>query len=95
MRHDSVELPYLRPMHYHVVNFQGKTFWDLADTLNWIKKHIQLPEPQEERKGVFVIKMPFNSITFIKCDGSKAESTQATNYDQLLKSVGGLKLDKV
>ena len=91
MREDSIELPYLTSAHYHVENRQGKTFWDLTDTLNWIKEYMQLPEPQPEREGVYVIKLPFTSIRFFKCDGSNKQDK--ADYDQLSKILSDVKAD--
>jgi len=69
MRHDSIELPYMEPYHFHIVDQKNKTFWDYVDTLRWIKDFQQSAEPREETPGVHVVHIASKDVRFFRCEG--------------------------
>jgi hypothetical protein len=76
MRSDTIDLPYMDRKHYHLTNNTGKTFWDYASVLGWVKDFIQSPTPVEVEPGSYTIIIPHKQIDFFHCEGSRPKVEQ-------------------
>lgn len=67
-RTDSIELPYLGPHHFHLLDHKARTFWDYADVMAWIKGYMQSPTPVEDPSGVWSLSLHQDFKVFL-CRG--------------------------
>src|SRR5262245_35231904 len=65
----SIEIPYLLDHHYHVESDKGRTFWDYANILAWIKEFVFAAEGKDDGTGHFTVTLPVSEVKFFKCYG--------------------------
>jgi hypothetical protein len=73
-RTGMIELPYSKPVHYHVRGRTDFTFWDFMNALSWVKEFWQAPDPKEIRPGVHVISIPSKDVELFRCEGKSTVS---------------------